>query len=387
MTLKHRILSLRDFKALDLKAGHSSDPIIIPKTFATTVEALGKALGDPDDSRELKFILSTASVDREGDTIDPKGWKLEEFKTAGVVLFGHNSYEPPIAAPTGVEIDGDKLVGTAKFPTREEYEFGNLIYRLYRIGIMKAVSVGFMPLKYQINEERPSTGWGPAIDFIEQALIEWSCVPVPANAEALHLGGKGLDLRPLLNYTERFLDGDAHPELAAVVRGDFEALHKALTDDRLLLVMPGEDGAAEEPPVATAEAPEPATAAAQAPVAPEAAPVAKPAASETAAATPAGPHGLPTLAEDPTAHVQGVLELAAMIATMRKAGRVLSAANESKLRQASDLLDEVLVQVESDDEEDDAKGLELNDDLVAALKLGVREEIERQFRIAAGAPD
>lgn len=32
------------------------------------------------DSRSLTFTISTGAVDRMGDTVDPSGWKLENYR-------------------------------------------------------------------------------------------------------------------------------------------------------------------------------------------------------------------------------------------------------------------------------------------------------------------
>lgn len=67
---------------------------------------------------------------------------------------------------------------------------------------MRATSVGFTPIKYQFNDERKH-----GIDFLEQELFEYSCVPVPSNPEALiEASAKGIDTTPLKEWAERVLD-------------------------------------------------------------------------------------------------------------------------------------------------------------------------------------
>jgi phage head maturation protease len=49
-------------------------------------------------------------------------------------------------------------------------------------GYLKATSVGFMPLKYTFSKD-PAREYG--IDFLEQELLEFSIVTIPANPDAL----------------------------------------------------------------------------------------------------------------------------------------------------------------------------------------------------------
>jgi hypothetical protein len=217
-------LKLSEFKqGATEQQGDDAPRVLIPKVCATEIKQEGA-----DDERTLTFTISTGAVDRDGDTIDPHGWELGDFVKAGVVLFGHDSWNPPIAEPLATWVEQGKLKSRAKFPTAETYEFGNLIFRLVKERLLKATSVGFIPLEWSINEERPSTGWGPAIDFLRQTLLEWSVVPVPANPEAL-VGAamKGFDLAPLYEWTEKALDGEHGPKLI-VPRDPIEAAHKIL---------------------------------------------------------------------------------------------------------------------------------------------------------------
>ena len=60
--------------------------------------------------------------------------------------------------------------------------FAQQVKGLVRESVLKATSVGFRPLKFSFSKDK-SRGGG--IDFIEQELLEFSVVGVPANAEAL----------------------------------------------------------------------------------------------------------------------------------------------------------------------------------------------------------
>lgn len=152
----------------------------------------------------LSFILSTAAVDRHGDTVAQAGWKLDNYRKNPVVLFGHDQNSPPVGRAPFVAIEGDKLVAKGvEFTPKDLSPFGFMIGQMYRQGFMNAVSVGFLPAKFKENEERG----GMAMDFEEQELLEFSAVPVPANPEALQ-GAKsaGIEVAPLIEWASKVLD-------------------------------------------------------------------------------------------------------------------------------------------------------------------------------------
>lgn len=156
------------------------------------------------DSGKLNFILSTAAIDRHGDTVAQTGWKLDNYKMNPVVLFGHDQASPPVGKAPYVAVEGDKLVAKGvEFTPKDLSPFGWMVGEMYRQGFMNAVSVGFLPGKFKFAEERGEM----AIDFEEQELLEFSAVPVPANPQALQ-GAKaaGIEVAPLIEWAERILD-------------------------------------------------------------------------------------------------------------------------------------------------------------------------------------
>lgn len=161
-----------------------------------------------ETNRTRSFIISDKSVDRDNDTIDPNGWILDPFHKNGVVLWSHNSRQPPIATPknTRVEGAGEKatLKSQATFATEEEYAFADTIFKLVVAGHLKAVSVGFRIMKYAVNEERRG------LDISEQELLEYSVTPVGSNPNAMDETAKslGLDMSPILEWGQKWLDND-----------------------------------------------------------------------------------------------------------------------------------------------------------------------------------
>lgn len=158
------------------------------------------------EARTIDFVISTASVDRYGDTIAAEGWKLDAFRKNPVVLWAHDSSMLPVGKASYVRVEDGKLKARAEFMPRELSGFANAVFEAYKGGFLAATSVGFLPLKYNYVDD-PTRRYG--IDFVEQELLEFSCVPVPANAEALmEASAKNLDIEPLRAWARKLIGSE-----------------------------------------------------------------------------------------------------------------------------------------------------------------------------------
>jgi len=131
-----------------------------------------------EEENSIRFIFSTDDDDRQGESVDQKGWNLKEFLKNPVVLFAHDHYQPAIGQVTEIGYENGQLEGVIKFAV-EEYDFAKTIYQLYKGKFMRAVSAGFRNDKYEVDEE------SDRIVLKENTLYEMSAVNVPANAMAL----------------------------------------------------------------------------------------------------------------------------------------------------------------------------------------------------------
>lgn len=150
------------------------------------------------DSRSLTFTISTGAVDRMGDTVDPSGWKLENYRKNPVVLWAHDSTSLPVAKAPKIWVDKLSLKAEAEFTPPGMARFNDTVFDMYKGGFLSATSVGFAPLKYAFVDD-PARKYG--IDFMEQELLEFSAVPVPANPQALvESRSAGLDVDLILDW-------------------------------------------------------------------------------------------------------------------------------------------------------------------------------------------
>ena len=139
-----------------------------------------------------RIIASTASIDRQGDSIDQSGWDLTDFKSNPVLLWAHDYSALPIGKVTSIEVKKGQLLAEFKFADAEGNPKAAQIQKLYEDGIVNASSVGFIPLERN----------GHVIT--KASLLELSLVPVPANQDALRL----MIESKTFNLVESYFKGD-----------------------------------------------------------------------------------------------------------------------------------------------------------------------------------
>lgn len=148
----------------------------------TSVKAAG------EDNGTFKVIVSTADVDRHGESINIDGWNLDHYKKNAVVLWAHDHWEMPIGITDKVgveEIDGKRvLVAEGRFAPATVNPFAQQVRAAYDAKILTATSVGLIVHEMVGNE------------ITKQELLEFSFVPIPANPNVADLmKGAGLDVK------------------------------------------------------------------------------------------------------------------------------------------------------------------------------------------------
>jgi HK97 family phage prohead protease/HK97 family phage major capsid protein len=127
----------------------------------------------------VEFILSDATPDRMGDVIEADGWDLEDFKKNPVALFNHRS-DFPIGKWANLRIVDGKLRGHLQLAKEGTSERINEIRSLVEQDVLRAVSVGFLPI-----QSEPLTKGSGGSRFLKSRLVETSLVSIPANPNAL----------------------------------------------------------------------------------------------------------------------------------------------------------------------------------------------------------
>lgn len=185
-----------------------------------------KILDEGQGSRCVRIRLSTATVDRDNDTIAVEGWNTRAYEKNPVVLYGHNYWGLPIGKAIQLHQDTMSLSAVDAFVPKEIDPFAETVYQMLKHGFLNTASVGFRQLEYTINEDRRG------VDFLRQELLEHSIVPVPSNPDALiearHIFGVDA-MAPLIQWCERTLDTWRTVEAAPIAREQVEAAHARLT--------------------------------------------------------------------------------------------------------------------------------------------------------------
>lgn len=156
--------------------------------------------------------ISTRARDRHGDIVDPKGVRLERFRKNPVVLYAHDYGGLPVARSMWERLrlvdngrdGGGELIAKPQFHL--DTELSREVWALVEKGVLSAWSVGFIPEKWEpitaspqrtqkTDGERQRQKSEPSGTSVPNAvqgfrvtkwdLLEYSCVPVPANFQAL----------------------------------------------------------------------------------------------------------------------------------------------------------------------------------------------------------
>ncbi len=193
----------------------------------------------------IDFIASSETLDRYGEIILASGWRLENYLRNPVFQNAHQYGDVlftlgkalitevrsgPIptadATPTQQALAAQDNPPNAAQDTPSPLAFSpqpsaflfqrvqfatdvnpiaKIAYGLYRDRFLNAVSVGFIPLRWE--EGGPEAGFRRR--YLEQELLEVSAVGLPANPEALQLALKAgalhkSDLQELLDFLRQF---------------------------------------------------------------------------------------------------------------------------------------------------------------------------------------
>jgi HK97 family phage prohead protease len=152
----------------------SSGSLGVRMPLATTAE--------PDATLpEITFTASDSSLDRYNEIIEASGWQIANYQKNPVFQADHHySIQSTIGRATKVWVEGGKLKQTIRFAVGLN-PLADLALALYRGGFLNAVSVGFIPRKWENGGDTV----GYRRKYIEAELVELSAVAVPANPNAL----------------------------------------------------------------------------------------------------------------------------------------------------------------------------------------------------------
>lgn len=176
--MKNELYKISEDVAKSLASYFASEAF--QKQFATVKDSAGA------DTGTFRMVISTDQVDRHGEIVNQDGWQYDNYMKNAVVLWGHDSYSIPVGITDKlsmvVENGVKSLVAEGRFAA---HEFAQTLRKLYEDGMLRASSVGFIPLEYDGNT------------ITKAELLEWSFVSIPANPFAL--SARGYDVSTLIS--------------------------------------------------------------------------------------------------------------------------------------------------------------------------------------------
>lgn len=133
--------------------------------------------GMDEDARVITGIATTPETDRVGDIVDPLGAKFAEE----MPLLWQHKHDSPVGAATFGKPTKNGIPFKAIIAKIDEdgplKQLTNMAWQSVKARLVRAVSIGFRPIKYNIMD----TG---GLQFTETEIYELSLVTIPANASA-----------------------------------------------------------------------------------------------------------------------------------------------------------------------------------------------------------
>lgn len=137
---------------------------------------------EPEKTKDLgngivEAIITTSSIDRYRESLATEGIDTASYMNNPVVLYGHDYSGLPIGKTIKLTPFKNKIKAQFQLAV-DEYPFASTVYAMIKSGYLNAVSIGGRVLDW--NDDYT--------EILKMEMLEFSVVPVPANAEALITG-------------------------------------------------------------------------------------------------------------------------------------------------------------------------------------------------------
>ena len=207
------------------------------KVYRPEIKVLDKEAG------RVSAIVSSESMDRDGDVIRAEGWDLKNFMRHPVLLASHayHSLRSQIGTWESMEVVNGKMRGVARFFIGKGNPEADWAFELAQEKSL-AFSVGFIPDMDKAAPLHSDDTFGTrGMEFRGQELLEVSAVSIPSNADALQRFVKTPNIHPVLveiakdRLTEPeddlpFSDLDKEIEIRQLDEMDIEAIVSLVMD-------------------------------------------------------------------------------------------------------------------------------------------------------------
>lgn len=149
----------------------------------------------------VEYIASNETLDSYCEVIKADGWRFNDFRKNAPFVDSHNyeSIDCLLGKVIDFRVDGKNLVETVKWAIDvDKNELAQKGFAMTAAGYLKAVSVGFMPVRYVTRWDSDKSGWSDALTsigmheedgirciYLEQEQKELSACIIGANPDAV----------------------------------------------------------------------------------------------------------------------------------------------------------------------------------------------------------
>ncbi len=205
------------------------------------LESFGSLREIDTDAKRVTAVISTGDVARDGAIIEPSGWDFTNYDRNPVVLWMHDESAMPFARTVEHIATDKELIARAEFDTDDP--MGDTVFRKIANGYINATSVRWLPKRTEVRIEGEDKEQREVLVFLEQELLEWSFVTIPADPEALIIRADGSPfsvaeyLKPRMDLDLSWLrdlkvleptNGNGHHEIQHDPDRDIKALERLL---------------------------------------------------------------------------------------------------------------------------------------------------------------
>ena len=167
-------------------------------------------------------MISTGALDRYNSTIAVEGWKTENFEKNPVVLWAHDDSIPAIGRAANVRVEGGRLKSRATFAERDVHPLADTVYQLIKAA--SSAPLRLAGFRSNTSSSRAATAASASISSNRNCSNgRWSIFR-PIRTAWSAPGRSGSTPSPLIAWAERALDQGG---MTLIPRAEIEALRKA----------------------------------------------------------------------------------------------------------------------------------------------------------------
>lgn len=170
----------------------------------------------------LEATITTSNTDRHNENIVTDGINVDAYMNNPVVLYGHDYQGLPIGKTIKLTTMKNKIKARFQLAV-EEYPFAKTVYDMVKNGYLNAVSIGGIVREWSDDYR----------SILQMEMVEFSVVPVPANAEAIITArsfeqATGKTMETVAKEFEEFIQGSMLDKVKAMGDDDVSQAIKVL---------------------------------------------------------------------------------------------------------------------------------------------------------------